>query len=418
LQVKLADFKEKLEKGCFFLENCKSNLQISRKTMWRPYYQQQIQQAFAIHPIVGLLGPRQCGKTTLARQYIQDKFQQLPHPNYFDLEDAEDIARLKHPQRALSQLSGLIVIDEVQYMPELFPSLRVLVDRHPEQHYLILGSASRDLLQQSSESLAGRIEYIELTPFTAFEVDNLSQLWLRGGFPKAYLAENEQQSARWCKAYIKTFLERDIPNLGINIAAAKLRRFWMMLTHYHGNIFNASEIGKSLGFSHTTAQEYLDILSGTFMIRELSPWYENITKRQVKSKKIYFRDSGILHSLLNIEDQAQLLVHPKLGASWEGFALEAVIQYYAKPAEECFFWATHAQAELDLLLFIDGKKVGFEFKYADAPKMSKSMHIACEDLALDELHVIYPGQQQYALADNVDVIGLSQFITQQHTTRL
>lgn len=367
----------------------------------------KMEAAFKVNPVVAILGPRQCGKTTVAREYAKQQHIDIPAMNFFDLENPNDLARLEAPQLALENLEGLIVIDEVQRRPELFPLLRVLVDQHKKRRFLILGSASRTLLRQSSESLAGRITYLELTPFSYPEVDDLDRLWLDGGFPRSYLANSQAISVDWRAAYITTFLEQDIPQLGITIPANALRRFWMMLAHYHGGIFNASEIGQSFGAAHTTMRHYLDILTGTFMIRELTPWIENIKKRQIKSPKIYFRDSGIFHSLLNIKTKSELYLHPKLGASWEGFALEQVIRSCGATPEETYFWGVHAQAELDLLIVKDGKKTGYEFKYTDAPRLTKSMQTAMEDLQLSELNVIYPGSVDFQLAKGIRAVSLS-----------
>ena len=361
--------------------------------------------------MVALLGPRQCGKTTLAKNYIQLKNKKFPEENYFDLEDTTDLARLAYPKMMLESLKGLIVVDEIQRRPELFPTLRVLVDKNPKsQRYLILGSASRDLIQQSSETLAGRIGYLELTPFSYMETKNTQKLWVRGGFPRSYLAKDEQKSQLWREDYIRTFLERDIPSLGIQVPARELRRFWMMLAHYHGNLFNASEIGRALGLNHKTVQRYLDILTGTFMMRELQPWFENISKRQVKASKIYFRDSGIFHTLLGVANHSALLTSPKIGASWEGFALEEIIRFHQARIEECYFWSTHGEAELDLLIIKNGKRLGFEFKYTDAPKMTKSMVIAQEDLKLDKLFVIYPGKLRFPVGRNIEAVGLETYL--------
>ena len=295
--------------------------------MERAAFLGQIARLFRSHPMVGILGPRQCGKTTLARDYIDALSGSEPRVHYFDLEDPGHLNRLADPMLALESLEGLIVIDEIQRSPELFPLLRVLVDRKPpSQRYLILGSASRALIRQSSETLAGRIAYLELPPFTAFEAGDLPRLWLRGGFPPAYLARSDDDSMVWRKAYVTTFLERDVPALGIDFAANTMRRFWMMLAHWHGNVFNASDLARSLDVSPPTVKRYLDILDGTFMIRTLQPWYANLRKRQVKSPKIFFRDAGILHALLNLPDLPALRAHPALGASWEGFALEQVIR--------------------------------------------------------------------------------------------
>jgi uncharacterized protein len=380
--------------------------------MHRPQFIQRITEIFDVHPITALLGPRQCGKTTLAKAYIQQTHEKIPEENYFDLEDDTDLARLAHPKMTLESLSGLIVIDEIQRKPELFPTLRTLADnKRNQQRYLILGSASRDLIQQSSETLAGRIGYLELTPFNYTETKNMEKLWMRGGFPASYLAKDEKSSQRWREDYIQTFLERDIPNLGIKIPPIQLRRFWMMLTHYHGNLCNASEIGRSLSLNHKTIQYYIDILTGTFMIRELQPWFENISKRQVKTSKIYFRDSGLLHTLLGIADKTALLTNPKIGASWEGFALEEIIRFHQVRPEECYFWATHGNAELDLLIIKNGKKSGFEFKYTDAPKLTKSMAIAEQDLELDNLTVIYPGKHRFPISKNVNAVGLETYLS-------
>lgn len=373
----------------------------------RNYLINQLDKALKGFPVIALLGPRQCGKTTLVKQYAS---QDTPFLHHFDLEDPDDLARLNAPKLALENLSGLIVIDEIQRRPELFPLLRVLVDQQKNRKFLILGSASRDLIKQSSETLAGRIRYIEVTPFSYFEVDHLEKLWLRGGFPNSYLAQNDESSNDWRSAYITTFLERDIPNLGIQIPPRTLRRFWIMLAHYHGSLFNASEIGTSLGIAHTTARHYLDILTGTFMIRELTPWIENIKKRQIKSPKIYFRDSGIFHSLLGIHDMNALQHHPKLGASWEGLALEEIIRAHHAEPEECYFWGIHNQGELDLLIIKNGKRLGFEFKYSDAPRLTSSMQLAQDTLKLDKLTVIYPGNSHYALTKDIKVMGLENYL--------
>lgn len=376
-------------------------------TIQRKHFIEKIGAAFEVNPVVAILGPRQCGKTTVAHEYARQYHIDIPLINFFDLENPSDLARLESPQLALENLEGMVVIDEIQRRPELFPLLRVLVDKNKKQKFLILGSASRDLLRQSSESLAGRISYLELTPFSYPEVTDLERLWLNGGFPRSYLAKSQQASIDWRMAYITTFLEQDIPQLGITIPANTLRRFWMMIAHYHGSMFNASEMGQSFGAAHTTMRHYLDILTGTFMIRELTPWVENIKKRQIKSPKIYFRDSGIFHSLLNITNKNELYLHPKLGASWEGFALEQVIRHRQASSGEVYFWGVHAQAELDLLIIKDGKKSGYEFKYSDAPRLTKSMQIAMNDLQLDELTVIYPGKTEYQLAKKIYVVSIA-----------
>ncbi len=356
--------------------------------------------------VVAVLGPRQCGKTTLARQLV--KKARKPGPvHWFDLEDATVEARFADPGLLLSPLKGLIVIDEIQRRPELFPLLRVLADRKPlPARFLILGSAAPDLLRQSSESLAGRIAYFELGGFDLAETgpDRLDRLWFRGGFPPAFLARSNAASHQWRQDFIRTYLERDLPGLGLRTSAPALRRFWMMLAHYHGQIWNAAELARSLGVNEGTTRRYLDLLTGTFMVRQLPPWFENLGKRQVKAPKIYFRDCGLLHALLGLREPRDLQLHPRLGVSWEGFALEQVLKIAAP--RDAYFWATHAGAELDLLTFVRGKRVGFEFKYTDAPALTKSMHTAVADLGLSRLHVVYPGPHRYPLAKGVEVLPL------------
>lgn len=359
----------------------------------------------AIHraPVVSLLGPRQCGKTTLARLF-GDKYQ----ASYFDLESIPDQRRLQNPELMLGSLNGLVILDEIQLMPELFSVLRVLVDRSANQtKFLILGSASPHIIKNVSETLAGRTEFIELSGFNLQEtgIETLEKLWLQGGFPLSFLARSNQDSLAWRENFIRTFLERDIPQLGISIPARAMRRFWTMLAHYHGQTFNASELGRSLGLSGKTIRSYLDILTGTFMVRQLQPWYENISKRQVKAPKIYFRDSGIFHSLLDIPDRHYLMGHPRLGASWEGFALEQILQII-DPVEP-YFWSTYSGAEVDLFFSKKGKRYGVEFKFNEAPKITKSMHVALADLGLSHLYVIYPGSESYPVAENISVVSLA-----------
>ncbi len=384
--------------------------------MERELYFSRIDSAFSVHPVVAMLGPRQCGKTTTARQYFAIRDIPVPQTHYFDLERTDDLARLENPFLTLSRLEGLIIIDEIQRVPNLFSALRVLVDEPGHnRRFLILGSASRELIRQSSESLAGRIEYIELTPFSLDELldedsDPVNDLWLRGGFPRSFLAGSDEQSAQWRRAYIKTYLEQDIPNLGIRIAPVMLHRLWMMLTHYHGNIIHYAELGRSFGIDIKTVQYYVGILVSTFMIRQLQPWHENLSKRQIKSHKIYFRDSGILHSLKAIETMDDLLVDPKMGASWEGFAIEEMIRLYQAKGFESYFWATQGGAELDLFMIKGNKRLGFECKYTDAPKLTKSMVIAMNDLKLTQLKVLYPGTKKYALADNIEAVPLTDVL--------
>lgn len=365
-----------------------------------------------IYPVVAVLGPRQCGKTTLARQFL--KLSPLARNSaFFDLEDETDLARLETPKLALENLRGIVIIDEIQRRPNLFETLRVLSDRRPiPARFLILGSASRDLIRQGSESLAGRIGFVELSPFTAEEVPEkaLRRLWLRGGYPKSFLARKDEESAQWRKDYISTFLERDIPALGFRVPASSLRRFWTMLAHYHGQTFNASEIGQSLGLSDDSMRRYLDILCGAFMLRSLPPWHENLKKRQVKAPKIYFRDSGIFHSLIGCRAEKDVMSHPKLGASWEGWVIEEVIRASSADTGEAYFWATHNQAELDLLLIKNNRRLGYEIKYTDSPRLTPSMKIAMRDLRLDELLLIFPGKQSFPLADKIRAVGFQEFL--------
>jgi predicted AAA+ superfamily ATPase len=352
--------------------------------------------------VTALLGPRQCGKTTLAREFVP-----ADSVNYFDLEDPESLARLDQPKLALESLTGLVVIDEIQRKPELFPLLRVLADRQPNPaKFLVLGSAAPELLRQSSESLAGRIETLELTGFDLSEVGAaaMPRHWLRGGFPLSYLAENDQDSSVWRSRFVSTFLERDLPASGMGISPVAMMRFWTMLAHYHGQTWNASEIAGAMGVSATTTRRYVDLLTYTFMIRQLQPWHENLGKRQVKAPKIYFRDSGLFHTLTHIKSETDLFTHPKIGASWEGYAIEETLRHY-QPDQE-YFWATHNGAELDLLLFKDGKRIGVECKRRDAPKLTASMKIAMDDLKLDELLVIYPGRKAYPLGESIRVLPL------------
>lgn len=369
----------------------------------RDYYSASLATAVKRSPVTALLGPRQCGKTTLARIFGK---QHKSH--YFDLESPADQQRLQNPELMLNSLQGLIILDEIQHKPELFNILRVLVDR-PEnrQHFLVLGSASPHIIRNVSETLAGRVEFIELAGFNIQEINNIEQLWLRGGFPRSFLAASESDSRAWRDGFIRTFLERDIPMLGITISSAAMRRFWTMLAHFHGQTWNASDLARSMGVSDKTVRSYLDILTATFMVRQLQPWHENLRKRQVKSPKIYFRDSGLLHSLLNIPDYHSLTGNPRLGASWEGFALEQVLQII-RPSE-AYFWATHSGAELDLLFFREGKRYGVEFKFNEAPGITKSMHIAVKDLSLDYLWVVYPGKEEYPVTDKIMVRPLNSF---------
>ena len=355
----------------------------------------------AAFPVTAIVGTRQSGKTTLAREFEAQ--------HYFDLENPRDAAMLAEPQLALENLAGLIVIDEIQRAPDLFPLIRHLVDTNKNQRYLILGSASRNLLRQSAESLAGRIAYHELGGFRLADVgaDQWRRLWLRGSLPPSYTAATDDQSQIWREQYVATFLERDIPQLGITIPAATLRRFWTMLCHYHGQIINYAEFARSFGVSDTAVRHYLEILEGTFMVRLLQPWHVNVGKRLVKRPKVYLRDSGLLHTLLAICSASDLATHNKLGASWEGFALEAAARAIGKRNEELSFWATHSGAEVDLFWQERGKNWAAEFKYADAPRLTKSMASAMKDLELVHLWVVYPGDRAYPLAPNISTLPLA-----------
>ncbi len=352
--------------------------------------------------VIALVGPRQCGKTTLARELLNPD-----SPSYFDLEDPASLVRLEQPMTALRDLEGLVVIDEIQRRPDLFPILRVLADRSPlPAKFLILGSASPELLRQSSESLAGRIEILAMSGFSLAEVGEaaLPKHWLRGGFPESFLAKTDEDSFSWRKNFILTFLERDLPQWGVSIPSLSLFRFWTMLAHYHGQIWNAGEPARSLGLSQPTVRRYLDILSGFFMVRQLPPWHANLKKRQVKSPKIYLRDSGLLHQLLGIHSEKDLLTTPKSGASWEGYVIEDVIR--TVEPDEVYFWATHNGAEIDLVMMKEGRLLGVECKKVDAPRLTPSMHIAMEDLRLERIAVIYPGLKRYPLADRIEAVPL------------
>jgi len=372
----------------------------------RPDHLSAIRAALERSRIVALTGPRQCGKTTLARQLLPED-----SVNYFDLEDPVSIARLDEPMTALRELKGLVVIDEVQRRPDLFPVLRVLADRKsPPTKFFILGSALQELMRQSSETLAGRLETWEMGGFNLRELgtDAEPRHWLRGGFPLSYLARTDSDSAAWRKNFIQTFLERDLPQWGIQVPPMALWRFWSMLAHYHGQTWKAAEPARSLGVSEPTARRYLDILTGVFMVRQLQPWHANLKKRQVKAAKIYFRDTGLLHQLLGIRTERELMSHPKSGASWEGYVIEEVLR--AVEPDEAYFWATHQGAEIDLLLRKDGRLFGVECKRADAPRLTPSIRIALADLKLQRIAVIYPGKRRYALADKVEAVPLTAVV--------
>lgn len=382
----------------------------SSKQLKRIEYLTIIDKSWGTFPIVALIGARQVGKTTMARTYASSRYEgTIPQTHYFDLEDPLALARLANPRLALESIHGLIVIDEIQRMPELFPVLRVLADdQTAKRQFLILGSASLELIKGASESLAGRIRYIDVHPFDLSEVgvSEIEKLWVRGGYPRSFLAASDADSVVWRESYVRTFLERDIPQLGFNIAASAMRRFWMMMSHVHGQVLNHSDVARSLDISDATVRRYLDILEGTFMVRRLQPWHANISKRQVKAPKVYFRDSGLLHHLWGISSLGELQTNPKLGASWEGFAMEELLRSLSLRPEEVFFWAVHQQAELDLLTFQNGHAIGYEIKYTENPKLTKSMLAAKEILSLQKLYVVYPGTISFPLAEGIEAIPL------------
>jgi predicted AAA+ superfamily ATPase len=368
-----------------------------------------VERSLQRNPITAILGPRQCGKTTLARQVSARYSERAGNAIFFDCESVPDQRRLANPELVLGSLQGLVVIDEIQLIPELFSALRVLADRENRKAvFLILGSASPPLSKAVSESLAGRTEIVELSGFSLEELgpQHWRKLWVRGGFPRSFLAESDDDSEAWRDGFIRTFLERDIPLLGIRIPAAAMRRFWTMLAHFHGQTWNASELSRSMGLSDKSVRSYLDLLTGTFMIRQLQPWHENLGKRQVKAPKIYFRDTGLLHLLLGLPNESTLLGHPRVGASWEGFAAEEVLRVLSP--SQAWFWSVHAGAELDLFVIIRGERWGFEFKFSEAPTITASMRTAQTDLALDQLFVVYPGSVRYPAGEGIHVLPLTE----------
>ena len=371
----------------------------------------QVRSLLRDFPVVAVLGPRQVGKTTLAKQ-VATEFSGPVH--HYDLERAADRQALADPQLALEDKTGLVVLDEVQRTPELFPTLRVLADRpRTPARFLVLGSASPALLRQSSETLAGRIAHFHLRGFSLEELGPaaLPRLWLRGGFPRSYLARSEATSATWREEFVTTFLERDLPQLSIGPQGPQMRRFWTMLAHLHGQIWNASDVARSLAVTSVTTRKYLDRLAATFVVTVLQPFHANLKKRQVKSPKVYIADSGLLHTLLGIQDHVDLQGHPKSGASWEGFALHAIVERLSARPHECFFWATHAGAELDLVIVRGRRRVGFEFKLGSAPELTPSLRTALQDLGLERIHVIHGGKDTYRLAPTIDAVPLRELAT-------
>jgi predicted AAA+ superfamily ATPase len=366
----------------------------------RSSYLARIESGLSRSPIVALLGPRQCGKTTLAKMVSELH----PVSHFFDLESLQDSQRLINAEKVLGSLSGLVILDEIQLKPELFSTLRVLVDDVAcEARFVILGSASPELIKHASESLAGRVEFVDLHGFDVSEVgvDEADALWCRGGFPRSFLSKSDEDSSMWREGFVRTFLERDLPQLGIRIPSHAMRRFWTMLAHSHGQTWNASKLGASMGLSDKTVRSYLDILSGTYMVRQLQPWFENVKKRQVKMPKVYLRDSGILHHLMTIDTMDTLQSHPMLGASWEGFAIEQILR--TGLFNEAYFWAVHSGAELDLLTFRHGKKIGFEFKASTTPGVTKSMKQATELLDLSHLYIVCPTNHTYPIHEKMTV---------------
>lgn len=365
----------------------------------RPEYSMRLATQLHENPAVAMLGPRQCGKTTLART--------LNFEDFFDLESPKDLARLTAPEIALSRAQGLVVIDEVQRKVELLEIIRVLVDRPDSKaKFLLLGSASPSVVRNASETLAGRVGFVDLFGLNINEVGSSSyeNLWIRGSFPKSFTAESNESSLRWRQNFMRTFLEKDIPQLGITVPSETLRRFWTMLAHYHGQIWNSAEFARSLGNSQNTARSYLDILTGSYMVRQLQPWFENIKKRQVKAPKVYVRDSGLLHSLLSLESYDGVMSHAKLGASWEGFVIEQILS--VTDTKDYYYWATYSGAEIDLLIMKNGLRIGFEIKYTDRPSTTKSMRSAMSDLHLDEILVIHPGQDSFQLDATINAVSI------------
>jgi uncharacterized protein len=370
----------------------------------RPVLSQKLAESLRHFRITALLGPRQCGKTTLARSL------EVPRANYFDLENPTDSARLENPLQVLESLRGTVVIDEFQRLPALFPVLRVLADRPDSPaRFLILGSASPDLMRGASESLAGRIHFLPITGFNCGEVgpENRDQLWVRGGFPESYLSPAETISVSWRRDFIRTFLERDLPNLGIQSSPEKLRRFWGMLAHVHGKLWNASDIAKALDITHPTARHYLDVLTQSYVVRQVQPWLPNLKKRLVKSPKVYIRDSGLLHVLLHLDNREDLQSHPVYGFSWEGFVIEQLTALLSLEAESFYFWATQSGAEIDLVIPFRGRLYGIEIKATERPRKTHSMTIALEDLKLEKIFLIYPGDLTFPISDRITALAFA-----------
>ena len=374
----------------------------------RPAHLGRIRLLLGESPVVALLGARQVGKSTLARQVV------AAHSGpctWFDLEDPAHRARLSDPGLELRPLRGLVVLDEIHRLPELFPLLRVLADR-PDcpARFLVLGTASPHLLRQSSETLAGRVLFHRLTGFGLDEIPDVERLWVRGGLPRSVLAGSDAAGRRWRDGFVETFLARDIPSLGSTVPSTTLRRFWTMLAHWHGQVWNGAEFGRAFGVAHTTVRRYLDLLTSLFVVRQLPPWIENVGKRQVRSPKVYIADSGLVHALLGLATREDVVSHPKSGASWEGFVIEQIIHLLAASAADCFHWSVHAGAELDLLVVSGNRRYGFEVKRAEAPRATRSMYTALEVLALDRLDVVHAGAETYALAPRIRALPANELV--------
>ena len=376
---------------------------------FRPDDITSIEHLFTTFPVVALVGPRQAGKTTLAR-ILADRAG-IPPENIFDLESPEHFVRLENAEAVLRELRGLVILDEIQLRPDLFPILRVLADRdHRPARFLILGSAAPELIRGASETMAGRVATLELGGFGVMDIEpeEMSRLWVRGGFPRSFLADDDEASFLWRQQFMQSFLFRDLANMGIDVPPFQMRRLWLMLAHYHAQTWNSAGIAGQLGLSDKTVRRYLDILTGTFLVRQLLPWTENAGKRVRKAPKIYIRDSGLFHSLLDLRNEEALRGHAKLGASWEGAALEQTVRLLGAASDEVFYWATHSGAEIDLMLFRRGQRIGFAFKFTDSPRLTKSMMVAKKDLKLDRVTVVYPGQESIPLAEGVDAVPLGR----------
>jgi predicted AAA+ superfamily ATPase len=358
-------------------------------------------------PVVGLSGARQVGKSTLARQLAG------PDATFFDLERPSDRAALAEAELVLDPLRGLVILDEIQRAPNLFPLLRVLADRPgTPARFLVLGSASPDLLRQGSETLAGRIAWHALPGLSLDEVgaELLDQLWVRGGFPRSFLARNDAESADWRREFVRTFLERDLPQLGVGTPATTLGRFWSMLAHWHGQTWNGAELARAFGVSGHTVRRYLDLLEHALVVRVLPAWHANLSKRQVRSPKVYLTDSGLLHSLLDIDTPQALIRHPKIGASWEGFLVGQVAERLGARSDQLYTWSTHGGAELDLLVRMGPSVRGFELKRTSTPRVTEGMRIALADLELDELVVVHAGARSFPLGDRIRAVAASRLL--------